>query len=125
MFTQQRISTITVSFRKVSPKELETFESWIQNVLWNNDIDGHSTEIHRAKGRLVTSDDDTIYILQGVCQVYELVKIDSSTNNKEEEEQEPLPDLPSKLVLIGKNLEHEILKNSLIKLFDLKSDEVE
>lgn len=101
-----RISTIAFSFGRLTEKQMELFETWIQHVLWENKIEDQEVEVHRLKGRFVKTSGQ-VKILQGVREAYELVDM------REEAEQELLESqFPSKLVFIGKHLQKELIKTA-------------
>lgn len=99
-YHDSRISTISFSFGRVSEEELQKFESWLQLLLWEED----KLEIHRAKGRIVLTNGE-VKILQGVRESYEIVDAKSAVEPEILESEHP-----SKLVLIGKNLDLEDIK---------------
>lgn len=101
-----RISTIAFSFARVTTEQLGRFESWVQQILWENELEGSQIEVHRLKGRFIL-EDGSAKILQGVREAYEIVDM----------REEPEPELletkyPSKLVFIGKHLQKDKIKRS-------------
>lgn len=114
-----RISTIAFSFGRVTQNQLDLFETWIQQVLWENRIGDLEVEIHRLKGRLLLTD-GRAKILQGVRENYEIVDM----------RDEPEPELleskfPSKLVFIGKSLQKSKIQEAFTKALDLPASMVE
>lgn len=95
-FHDSRISTISFDFDLVEPSQFEKFEKFIQNVLWENKVQGKEVEIHRSKGVIIDSE-GKIFVLQGVRDTYDLIE-DAKTELKS-----------SKLVFIGKNLDRDDL----------------
>lgn len=100
-FHDSRISTISFDFNLVDPTQFEKFEKFIQNVLWENKVQGKEVEIHRSKGVIIDSE-GKVFVLQGVRDTYDLIE-DAKTELKS-----------SKLVFIGKNLD----RDDLIKEFE-------
>lgn len=78
-------------------------EKYLQHVLWENEADGVSVEIHRTKGVLVWKDD--VRVVQGVRDTYEVIeggKLHESIKN-------------NKIVFIGKGLDRQALEDELHK----------
>ncbi|KAF5124467.1 hypothetical protein DV452_000176 [Geotrichum candidum] len=114
-----RISTITFSFAPLTADELQKFETWIQLVLWENEVGGKPVEVHRLKGRLVDPNKE-VKILQGVRQTYEIVDAKSDTDP------EVLASaFPGKLVFIGKHLDRELIMAEFIKALGLPATSVQ
>lgn len=99
-----RISTVVAPFRSINDEEIKKLESWLQHVLWEGDIDGTKVEIQRTKGKIVHKGDNKVYVIQGVCETYELVSTDAVESDKSN---------MSKLVLIGKHLDKTLVQNSI------------
>ncbi|KAF5096473.1 hypothetical protein D0Z03_001614 [Geotrichum reessii] len=114
-----RISTITFSFTPLTDDELQKFETWIQLVLWENEVGGKPVEVHRLKGRLVDTS-KLVKILQGVRQTYEIVDAKSETEPEILESS-----FPGKLVFIGKNLDRELIKTEFTKAVGLPTSSVQ
>jgi G3E family GTPase len=94
------ITTIAFGFGGTSAEQNAKIESWLQNILWEATMDGISVEIHRVKGRLV--ENGSVRIIQGVRETYEIVDTDDIYEG----------DCPGKIVLIGKGLSDEVVKQS-------------
>lgn len=118
----QRISTVSVSFSKISFQQVQNFEAWIQNVLWNNRLNERNVEVHRTKGRIVVNNPNKVYILQGVRETYELVNIDLDKSDKDDWEG---LQYPSKLIFIGKDLSKNDLREAITKAINLEKKDIE
>jgi hypothetical protein len=95
-------------------------DAWLRSILWDSKLlgqdSGANTEeseenllsIHRLKARIVMSD-GSIKLVQGVREVFEIsdgCTMDSATENITEKQ--------GKIVLIGRNLTHHNLEDSLL-----------
>lgn len=100
-FHDSRISTISFDFDLKTPEQFEDFEKFLQNVLWENKIQGKEVEIHRSKGIIIDSN-KKIFVLQGVRDTYDLMESSKTELTR------------SKLVFIGKNL----LREDILKEFE-------
>lgn len=92
---------------------LEKFEEWVQNILWEPELvtgheQGKTCEIIRLKAAIICKDTSNQVIFQAVRATYEHREC-SVTGDLSE----------GKLVLIGRNLEEQILKSSLYTCLDL------
>jgi G3E family GTPase len=104
----ERIGTVRLQFGATNATQEGAIESWLQNILWENDVDGMPVEVHRVKGKFVNLHTGAVRIVQGVREVYEIVDADSRDD----------PDAPNpgKLVLIGKGLNKDCVDLSFKKL---------
>ncbi|KAF8742275.1 hypothetical protein AX14_005450 [Amanita brunnescens Koide BX004] len=95
------ISSLQVTFPVLTRDQLDRFDEWIRNVLWENQLPRSNEQLEiqvlRCKG-VFTLDTGEQYVLQGVRSMYELEKLDAVA-----EDILGIPD-PGKVVLIGKNL---------------------
>jgi G3E family GTPase len=118
------ISTISIIFPPLHPDQFTLLDSWLQSVLWESvlpsspAVTDKSFEIHRAKGRVRTSD-GTVKLLQGVREVFELLdEKDSAVGAASAGGSEV--QAASKLVLIGRGLDADVFTKSFyasLKLF--------
>jgi G3E family GTPase len=96
-------STTTVVLTTNKSVDKESVEKWVQELLWHKVIPNtnHSVEVLRLKGMLCSS--GQWYILQGVQELYDMDPI------------QPPPTHESKLVVIGRLLDKDLLVNSFNK----------
>ncbi|CAI2164619.1 1707_t:CDS:2 [Funneliformis geosporum] len=104
------VKTICLSEFPVTIIDISKIERWIQYLLWEKTIPMITTSdnivILRLKGILTPSESSGIRIvIQGVQELYDLQQTHPSFNNNEI--------VKDKLVLIGKNLDHQKLELSL------------
>ncbi|TFK74749.1 cobW-domain-containing protein [Pluteus cervinus] len=100
------ISSIQVTCPILTPSTLETLEKWIQSVLWENQLPDHADnsspplvsaepsisqpdqspklQVLRCKGLFTLINGDQ-YILQGVRNIYDLSKVESSSPGVQQE----------------------------------------
>ncbi|ODQ67308.1 cobW-domain-containing protein [Nadsonia fulvescens var. elongata DSM 6958] len=121
-----RITTLCLSFQElVSSEKIFVIESWIQSLLWegrlglvtddpSNNVETSMMEIHRLKGLLIQKDEDgdeKYDIIQGVRESYELTPL----KFLKQDEKERLGDINgSKIVLIGKGLDENLIRESFM-----------
>lgn len=102
------ISSLQVTFPVLTKDQLDRFDAWIRNILWENQLPGSNEQLEiqvlRCKG-VFTLDTGEQYVLQGVRSMYELEKLDTVV-----EDILGIPD-PGKVVLIGKNLTDIVRRN--------------
>ncbi|KAG9203431.1 hypothetical protein G6514_002798 [Epicoccum nigrum] len=102
------ITTSTISFPALDPKQVDNFDLFLRTVLWDetlpNDTPHESFEIHRLKGRIPVKD-GRVLLLQGVRNLYDI----NEANEPAREDDE------AKLVLIGRGVNQDALKQSLIQ----------
>ena len=107
-YTLRGISSLQVTFPVLTRDQLDRFDEWIRNVLWENQLPGSNEQLEiqvlRCKG-VFTLDTGEQYVLQGVRSMYELEKLDTVV-----EDILGIPD-PGKVVLIGKNLTDLVRRN--------------
>lgn len=110
------ISSLQVTCPILSPQKLEELDEWIRTVLWEGTIPGSVTgltvEILRCKG-LFTAESGERYVLQGVRNMYEVVKV-----AEDAERAEDMGISTGKLVFIGKGLTEDV-RNSLSRVLDV------
>lgn len=109
LFHDGRIATVTLKFPFFTAEnEFQAFESFIQHVLWENDLDGTQVEVHRAKGLLVCEQENNKYdvrVLQAVRDTYDIIENAALV----------LGVTQNQVVLIGKNLTQLKLERELQK----------
>ncbi len=90
------ISTISLTLPPFDLQKLYMLENWLQLVLWD---DGQQKpyEIHRTKG-YVPINDGTARVIQGVREIFEIIKVDRSSDGGE-------LDHKGRVVFIGRNLD--------------------
>ncbi|KAG6811371.1 hypothetical protein H0H92_007756 [Tricholoma furcatifolium] len=105
------ISSLQVSCPILSPTRFEALDAWIRSVLWDNRIpesspDGAQTDllVLRCKG-LITMDDGTQHVLQGVRSMYDMVEVERGSGNDIS-----LPQT-GKIILIGKGLDDTVRRS--------------
>ncbi|KAG6887721.1 hypothetical protein C0995_013315 [Termitomyces sp. Mi166 len=115
------ISSLQVPCPVLSPARFEALDAWIRAVLWENSIPDSPTGagasellVLRCKG-LITVEDGTQYVLQGVRSMYDMAKIERGG-----EGDIGVPQI-GKIVLIGKNLD-ETVRRSLENVIRPASD---
>ncbi|ODV87039.1 hypothetical protein CANARDRAFT_180456, partial [[Candida] arabinofermentans NRRL YB-2248] len=99
-YHDSRITTITLNFEKLTSELFDKFESFLQYILWQEDVDDEEIlkiEIHRTKGLVFV--DDTYKVLQGVRKTYDFYPGLDNISDLELK--------TSRLVLIGKNLSYD------------------
>ncbi|KAL9104398.1 MAG: hypothetical protein Q9163_000656 [Psora crenata] len=125
------ISTISLPFPCLVPRQLDKFETWLRSILWDmilplpkswapvgdyslrydcpreEEYEKLKFLVHRTKGRVSVAD-GTVKIVQGVREVFEIV------DSKAERD-----DAKGKLVLIGKGLDEKLFWWSLMGTLEL------
>lgn len=103
------ISTITLPLPVFDVQKLPLLEGWLETILWESNErqagKARKYEIHRTKG-LVVLTDDTIRVVQGVREIFEI--IEPSPRAQDERDKDPDPDAvpkEGKIVFIGRNLD--------------------
>lgn len=89
------LSTVVVPLAILASKQLfREFEAKLQHLLWVKELNGHSFEIHRVKGKLqcLAGNEHNTKIVQGVRETYEITNIEYE------------PEGECKLVLIGRSI---------------------
>lgn len=101
------MKTICLSEFPVTAIDILKIERWIQWLLWEktipSNISSGNITILRLKG--IISNPDSRIVIQGVQELYDLQQVPFSSNNNEI--------IKDKLVIIGKNLDYQKLKQSL------------
>lgn len=104
----KEVRTICLSEFPVKTIDIPKFERWIQWILWEKTIPITSSDnitILRLKGILTPiSNPDSRIVIQGVQELYDLQQAPSSSSNET---------IDDKIVIIGKNLDYQKLKQSL------------
>ena len=102
------ITTSTISFPALDPKQVDNFDLFLRTMLWDetlpNDTPHESFEIHRLKGRIPVKD-GRVLLLQGVRNLYDINEAKESARDDDE----------AKLVLIGRRVGQEAFRQSLVK----------
>uniref|UniRef100_A0A452G075 Zn regulated GTPase metalloprotein activator 1A n=1 Tax=Capra hircus TaxID=9925 RepID=A0A452G075_CAPHI len=105
----QRSSIITVTFEVPGNAEEESLNVYIQNLLWEKNVrnrDDDCMEVIRLKGLVSIKDKPQQVIVQGVHELYDLEE--TPVNWEDDSER------TNRLVLIGRNLDKDILKQLFI-----------
>jgi G3E family GTPase len=97
-----RISTVSINLDRTTEEQEHQLESWLQKLLWEPQ---GGIEIHRVKGKLIRPD-NTVKIIQGVRETYEIIEIDDKAQENDQ----------GKLVLIGKGLKEQQIRQNLSKI---------
>jgi G3E family GTPase len=102
------ITTSTISFPALDPKQVDNFDLFLRTMLWDetlpNDTPHENFEIHRLKGRIPVKD-GRVLLLQGVRNLYELNEAKEAARDGDE----------AKLVLIGRGVGQEAFRQSLVQ----------
>uniref|UniRef100_A0A8C8XMH5 CobW C-terminal domain-containing protein n=1 Tax=Panthera leo TaxID=9689 RepID=A0A8C8XMH5_PANLE len=102
-------SVLTVTFEVPGNAKEESLNVFIQNLLWEKNVrnkDGDCMEVIRLKGLVSIKDKLKQVIVQGVHELYDLEETPLSWKDDTER--------TNRLVLIGRNLDKEILKQLFI-----------
>jgi G3E family GTPase len=104
----QTITTTTISFPALEPSQVDKFDFFLRTVLWEETLP-HTTperpfEIHRLKARIPITD-GRMLLIQGVRNIYDTNEVKAPKAGGEEQ---------AKLVLIGKAVEQDALRDSLL-----------
>ncbi|EHA98877.1 COBW domain-containing protein 2 [Heterocephalus glaber] len=100
---------VTITFEVPGNVKEESLNVFIQNLLWEKNVrnkDGHCMEVTRLKGLVSIRDKPQQMIVQGVHEFYDLEETPVSWKDDTER--------TSRLVLIGRNLDKDILKQLFI-----------
>lgn len=102
------ITTSTISFPALDPKQVDNFDLFLRTMLWDEtlpkDTPHESFEIHRLKGRIPVKD-GRVLLLQGVRNLYELNEAKEPARDDDE----------AKLVLIGRGVDQAAFRQSLVQ----------
>ncbi|KAF2995100.1 hypothetical protein E8E13_003878 [Curvularia kusanoi] len=102
------ITTSTISFPALDPKQVDNFDLFLRTVLWEEtlpkDTPHERFEIHRLKGRIPIKD-GRVLLLQGVRNLYDINEAKEPARDDDE----------AKLVLIGRGVEQTAFRQSLIQ----------
>uniref|UniRef100_A0A2R8M8K2 CobW C-terminal domain-containing protein n=1 Tax=Callithrix jacchus TaxID=9483 RepID=A0A2R8M8K2_CALJA len=102
-------SIVTVTFEVQGNAKEEQLNVFIQNLLWEKTVrnkDNHCMEVIRLKGLVSIKDKPQQVVVQGVHELYDLEE--TPVNWKDDTER------TNRLVLIGRNLDKDILKQLFI-----------
>nr|XP_044989198.1 COBW domain-containing protein 3 isoform X2 [Jaculus jaculus] len=102
-------SIVTITFEVPGNAKEENLNVFIQNLLWEKNVrnqDEHCMEVIRLKGLVSLRDKPQQVIVQGVHELYDLEE--TSVSWKDDTER------TNRLVLIGRNLDKDILKQLFI-----------
>lgn len=107
------VSTVAISVPILSVKAIEKVDEWLRSVLWTSKLPNLKEndvgfEIHRVKGR-IGLEDGKIKMIQGVREVFEIFDAKETSEQSKE----------GKLVLIGRGLKEESIRQSFIKTLQL------
>ncbi|KNG52129.1 COBW domain-containing protein 1 [Stemphylium lycopersici] len=101
------ITTSTIPFPALSREQVDKFDFFLRTVLWEetlpNDTSHKPFEIHRLKGRVPVKD-GKVLLTQGVRSIYDTNESDDKAEGSTE----------AKLVLIGRGVDQEGFKKSLM-----------
>jgi len=115
-YTLRGISSILVPIPPLPSQRIQMLDGWIRSVLWENRLPGSTIEnpdlqILRCKG-MFHSDENELFVLQGVRAIYELTQLD--VEDDQDVDSEGIGDV-GKLVFIGKGLTDDV-RQSLEKI---------
>uniref|UniRef100_A0A8C0JDA9 CobW C-terminal domain-containing protein n=1 Tax=Chelonoidis abingdonii TaxID=106734 RepID=A0A8C0JDA9_CHEAB len=111
------ISIVTITFEILGNITEENLNEFIQNLLWERSVKdkaGRPMEVIRFKGLVSIKDKSHQVIVQGVHELYDLE--DTMVSWKEDDER------TNRLVLIGRNLDKDILKQVFIATMTEKQE---
>ncbi|XP_031510010.1 COBW domain-containing protein 3 isoform X2 [Papio anubis] len=103
------LSIVTITFEVPGNAKEEHLNIFIQNLLWEKNVrnkDNHCMEVIRLKGLVSIKDKPQQVIVQGVHELYDLEETPVSWKDDTER--------TNRLVLIGRNLDKDILKQLFI-----------
>ncbi|XP_044302288.1 COBW domain-containing protein 3 [Varanus komodoensis] len=109
-------SIVTATFEVQGSATEENLNEFVQNLLWEKNVKnkhGNPMEVIRLKGLVSIKDKPYQVIVQGVHELYDL---EETTVRWKEDEQ------TNRLVLIGRNLDKEILKDVFIATVTKKEE---
>ncbi|KAL1898730.1 hypothetical protein Cpir12675_001733 [Ceratocystis pirilliformis] len=102
------ISTLSIPLPVMGPNGVNSVDTWLRSVLWEQKIPGGhadpSFEVHRLKGRLVLENRE-VKLIQGVRETFEIIDTEEVVDN--------VSTAVGKLVIIGRSLSREVLESSL------------
>uniref|UniRef100_K7A0U1 COBW domain containing 1 n=1 Tax=Pan troglodytes TaxID=9598 RepID=K7A0U1_PANTR len=102
-------SIVTITFEVPGNAKEEHLNMFIQNLLWEKNVrnkDNHCMEVIRLKGLVSIKDKSQQVIVQGVHELYDLEETPVSWKDDTER--------TNRLVLLGRNLDKDILKQLFI-----------
>lgn len=106
------MGTVTVALPTLTNVQMQRLETWLQQVLWEAILPSNSVQntfaVHRLKGRVILGD-GSIYMIQGVREVFEISK--QSNKPKVGRTQDEVA--PGKLVIIGMSVSELAWQQSL------------
>jgi len=96
----------TFSYQSHKSFDLDRLRHWLDEFLWENEESTNEKEVYRVKGLMHTIGSPNKWVLQGVHELYDIIKGPEWGN-----------DVPySKIVFIGKNLDHEEISKALAEI---------
>ncbi|KAG9191692.1 hypothetical protein G6011_10426 [Alternaria panax] len=102
------ITTSTISFPALSRDQVDRFDLFLRTILWEETLPAETEhrpfEVHRLKGRVPVKDGKML-LTQGVRAIYDTNEFDAKPDDGSQE---------SKLVLIGRNVDQEAFRRSLM-----------
>jgi hypothetical protein len=105
---EQTITTTTITFPALTPSQVDKFDYYLRTILWEetlpNNVKHASFEVHRLKARIPVQD-GRMLLIQGVRNIYDTNESKGVAGSSEE----------AKLVLIGKGVDQEVLKEALLE----------
>ena len=105
------ITTSTISFPALAPEQVDKFDLFLRTILWEETLPSNAPherfEIHRLKGRIPIKD-GRVLLLQGVRNLYDINEAKEPARDGDE----------AKLVLIGRGVDQEGFKASLLNMLD-------
>ncbi|KAI6709479.1 cobW/HypB/UreG [Diplocarpon mali] len=110
------IATVTIAVPVLEVDQLPKLDEWLRSILWDSKLPtpgstDNTFEIHRLKARIPISNGE-VKIVQGVRDVFEIVDAPSTTATAPEKAQIS----QGKVVLIGRHLNSEPFKQSLLNI---------
>jgi G3E family GTPase len=105
----QSITTTTITFPALAPSQVDKFDFFLRTILWEETLPNAFTpdrpfEIHRLKARIPITD-GRMLLVQGVRNIYDTNEVTRKAGEGEDD---------AKLVLIGKAVDQEPLRKSLL-----------
>jgi G3E family GTPase len=104
----QTITTTTITFPALTSSQVDKFDYYLRTILWEetlpDNVEHAPFEIHRLKARIPVQD-GRMLLFQGVRNIYDTNESKAAAGSNEE----------AKLVLIGKGVDQEALKEALLE----------
>ncbi|KAL5119358.1 hypothetical protein ACEQ8H_002627 [Pleosporales sp. CAS-2024a] len=106
------ITTTSISFPALDPSQVDKFDLYLRTILWEESLPHVSPvrpfEVHRLKARIPVTD-GRLLITQGVRNIYDTNQVKAPSQVGDEQ---------AKLVLIGKAVDQEAIKTSLLRTLE-------